>query len=84
MRRCGQCDHSVLQRGFVDTFFGLSTGGTVCRQKVAGITSFVDKSVGQTVGYGNGIARVFVRQLLKMSSKCYRSSITGKYGPGGI
>jgi len=34
-------------------FFGLPTGGDVCRQ---------------TVGYGIGIAAGFVRQLLKLSS----------------
>ncbi len=43
--RSGQCDRYVLQQSLVDTFLGLSTEETVCRQEVANFTSFVDKSV---------------------------------------
>ena len=33
--------------------------------RVGGTLIFVGQNVGQTVGYGIGIARVFVRQLFK-------------------
>jgi hypothetical protein len=42
-----------------------------------------DKSVGQTVGYGIGIAGAFIRQLPKTRSKQCRSCTTGNNGPGG-
>jgi hypothetical protein len=44
----------------------------------------VSHYVGQTVGYGIGIAAEFVRQLSKLNSIQYRKSNTGKSGPGGI
>jgi hypothetical protein len=35
-------------------------------------------------GYGIGIAAEFVGQYRTMNSKQYRTSITGRNGPGGI
>jgi hypothetical protein len=54
---------------FVDIFLGLPSGGDVCRQEVAGFTSFVDTFV--DIGEGTGLALLvgFVRQLLKLNSK---------------
>jgi hypothetical protein len=40
--------------------------------------------VGQTVGYGIGIARVSVGRSSKSISEQYRISNTVKSGPGGI
>ena len=48
------------------------------------ISTFVGQNVGQTVGYGIGIAAKFVLQLSKLNSNQYRSSITEINGPGGI
>ena len=58
--------------------------GDVCRQKVVIFSIFVGQNVGQTVGYGIGIAAQFVRQSPKSNSKQYRSSNTDKDGPGGM
>jgi hypothetical protein len=52
-----------------DIFFGLSIGGGQCPTLFAKISTFVGQNVGQTVGYGIGIARLFVQQLLKLNSK---------------
>ncbi len=68
MRRYGQRDQSVLQRGFADAFFGLPTGGAVCRQKVASFTSFVDKSVDKREDTALVLLGVFVLQLPITSS----------------
>jgi hypothetical protein len=55
-----------------------------CLTLFVNISTFIGQNVGQTVGYGIGIAARFVRQLLKPSSKQYRSCTTGRNGPGGI
>jgi hypothetical protein len=47
------------------------------------ISTFVGQDVGQTGGYGIGIAGLFVRQLSKMNSNQYRSCTTVRNGPGG-
>ena len=53
MRRCGQCDQSLLQWDFVDAFFGLPTGGAVCQQEVVNflffVYTFVDKGEDTTL-----------------------------------
>jgi hypothetical protein len=48
------------------------------------ISTFVRQNVGQTIGYGIGVAAEFVLQLIKMSSNQYRSCTTVNNGPGGI
>jgi hypothetical protein len=64
--------------GFVDAFFGLTTGRDVCRQKLVIFSLFCL----QTVGYGIGISAELVRQLSKLNSKQYRSSYTEKKWTG--
>jgi hypothetical protein len=50
-----------------DTLFGLSVYGKQCPTLLVKISTFVGQNVGQTVGYGIGIATEFVQQLPKMS-----------------
>jgi hypothetical protein len=67
-----------------DTLFGLSICGGDCPTLLVKISAFVGQNVGQTVGYGIGIARLFVRHLLKTNLIQYRISITERNGPGGM
>jgi hypothetical protein len=50
-------------------FFGLPTGRAVYRQEVVIFSFFVGQNVGQTLGYGIGIAIEFVRHLPKNELK---------------
>ena len=47
------------------------------------ISTFVGQDVGQMGGYGIGIVAGFVLQLIKISSKQYRSCTTVNNGLGG-
>ena len=67
-----------------DIFFVLSVCGRQCPTHFVKISTFVGQNVGQTGGYGIGIAAKFVGQLSKTSSIQCRSSLTVKNGPGGI
>jgi hypothetical protein len=49
-----------------DTLFGLSICGGDCPTLLVKISAFVGQNVGQTVGYGIGVARLFVRQSPKI------------------
>ncbi len=51
-----------------DIFFGLSIWDEQCPTLFVKISTFVGQDVGQTEGYGIGIARLFVLHLPKMNS----------------
>jgi hypothetical protein len=67
-----------------DIFFVLSVCGRQCPTHFVKISTFVGQNVGQTGGYGIGIAAKFVLQLNKTSSKQCRICTTERNGPGGI
>jgi hypothetical protein len=52
-----------------DISFRLSVEYEQCPTLFVKISTFVGQNVGQTVGYGIGIARLFVLHLLKMNLK---------------
>jgi hypothetical protein len=54
MKNCEKFIQLTMNEFLSTGFFGLPTGGDVCRQ---------------TVGYGIGIARLFVGQILKIEFK---------------